>query len=92
MAGCGKMPGPLVSAPTTALVAAARDAVAKGDVLDADTLYRRAIEGTRGVEEANVIRQELALALLSAAAAADSPAAVRSQAINVAEEALRATP
>lgn len=92
LAGCGRMPGPLVSAPTASLVAEARDAVAKGNVLDADTLYRRAIEGTRGIEEANVIRQELALALLSAAAAADSPAAVRSQAINAAEQALRATP
>jgi tetratricopeptide (TPR) repeat protein len=92
LAGCGKAPGPSVPAQTTSLVAEARDAVAKGDVLGAERLYRRAIEGTRGIEEASIIRQELALALLSAAAAADSPAAVRSQAINAAEQALRATP
>ena len=61
-------------------------------MLPAAALYRSAIEGCSAPAAADAIRKELALELLQAAAAPDSPSAVGEQAIEASEDVLRRSP
>ena len=90
--GCGRASHTTTLQRPDDVLAAAREAKEQGEMLPAAALYRSAIEGCSAPAAADAIRKELALELLQAAAAPDSPSAVGEQAIEASEDVLRRSP